>query len=296
MGKPATIKRVPLAKITANPDQPRKVFKESELEELACSIFERGLMQPIKVRPVGDGFMIVMGERRYRAHCLLNERGQLKDGAIDCMVQSMDETEMAVQAIVENLQRVDISLMEEARAFQAMVDRGFTVAELAKAVGTLEFRIKEKLALLQLDEQVAHLIETRQLSMTTASLLLEVPKQKQCDIVKRIASGTLRGNTSDIRAAVGMLKLVEEQPTLMEMPPAPSKADNEALSRLESRVDQVVAMVAAGFKDGECVAAKRVDPGRMTTLAEKLVLARQAVARMERQVRDVLAQSEMLNT
>lgn len=289
--------RIPLDRIVANPDQPRKHFNRDELAELADSIRERGLMQPIKVRPIDKGrFMICMGERRYRAHCLLREKGQLPGGAIDCIVQPMDETEMAVQAIVENLQRADITPMEEARAFAAMLDRGFTVAELAKAIGTMQWRVQEKLALLQLDDQVAKLIETGQLAVTTASLLVEVPKHKQCDIVRRIAAGTLRPNTSDIRAAVGAVKLAEAQPDLMTLPKAPSRADREALSRLEEQVDRVVAMLNAGFKDGECVAAKRVDPTRMAVLADKLVLAKQTVGKMERQLRDALAQSEMLTT
>jgi ParB family chromosome partitioning protein len=112
--------------------------------------------------------------------------------------------------------------------------------------------------------------------------------------VRRIANGTLRGNTSDIRAAVGAVKMIEAQPDLMTMAPAPKAADREALSRLERRVDQVVAMIAAGFQDGECVAAKRVDPSRMATLADKLVLARQTMAKMERQIRDAMAQAEIL--
>ncbi len=290
--------RIPLDRIIANPNQPRKHFNRDELAELADSIRERGLMQPIKVRPIEgpSPFMIIMGERRYRAHCLLNDKGQLPDHSIDCIVQPMDETEMAVQAIVENLQRADIGPMEEAHAFRAMIDRGFTVEKLAKAIGTMVWRVNEKLALLALDPQVAKLIETGQLSVTTASLLVDVPKHKQCDIVKRIAAGTLRGNTSDIRAAVGAIKMVEAQPSLMDMPKPPTKTEREALSRLESRVDQVVAMLNAGFDDGECVAAKRVDPSRMATLADKLVLARQTVGKMERQLRDALAQSEILTT
>lgn len=87
--------------------------------------------------------------------------------------------------------------------------------------------------------------------------------------------------------------MIEAQPDLMQMP-APTNTDREALSRLERRVDQVVAMIASGFKDGECVAAKRVDPSRMATLADKLVLARQTVTRMERQIRDAMAQAEIM--
>jgi hypothetical protein len=116
--------------------------------------------------------------------------------------------------------------------------------------------------------------------------------------VRRISNGTLRGNWYDINAAVGMVKMIEDQPDLMAMPPAPTNDEREAMSRLERRVDQVVAMVASGFKDGECVAAERVDPSRMATLADKLVLARQTVGRMERQtpVKTATASEEMADS
>ena len=201
---------------------------------------------------------------------------------------------MDIQAIVENLQCADISPIEEDHAYQAMLDRGFTIADLAEALGILQFRINEKLALLKIDDQVQQLIASGQLAVTTASLLCDIPREKQTDIVRRIAAGTLRANTSDIRAAVGAVKMIEAQPELMQMARPPSRNDREAFSRLERRVDQVVAMVAEGFKDGECVAAKRVDPSRMATLADKLVLARQTVSKMERQIRDTMAQAEIL--
>jgi len=293
----AALERIKLDRIIPNPDQPRKNFNPDDLAELADSIYARGLIQPIKVRPIDKRrFMICAGERRWRAHCLLRDKGKLPDASISCIVQKMDVIEMAVQAIVENLQRADISPMEEARGFKAMLDQGFTVAELAKAIGTMQWRVNEKLALLQLDDQVAKLIDTGQLAVTTASLLVDLPDHKQCDIVRRIANGTLRGNTSDIRAAVGAVKLAEAQPDLMELPKAPSISDRAALTRLEDSVDRVVAMLNAGFKDGECVAAKRVDPSRIAMLADKLVLAKQTVGKMERQLRDALAQSEMLTT
>jgi ParB family chromosome partitioning protein len=191
------LERIRLDRIMPNPDQPRRHFNRDELVELADSIAERGLMQPIKVKPVEDHantFMIICGERRYRAHVLLFERDQLSDYSIDCIVQPMTDTEMAMQAIVENLQRADITPIEEARAYASMIARGFTIAELAKAVGVMQYRISEKLALLDVDEQVQKLIGSGAIPVTTAALLVKIPKDKQTDIVRRISNGTLRGN------------------------------------------------------------------------------------------------------
>ena len=140
-----TIQRVPLALIYPNPKQPRKHFDPGQLRELADSIDASGLAQPIQVRPDGAGkFMIVCGERRWRAHVLL-ERSE-----IDAIVSELTDDQLADRAIIENLQRVDISPIEEAHAFQARLDRGITASELATRLGVSVKKIQIRVALLQL--------------------------------------------------------------------------------------------------------------------------------------------------
>ena len=117
------LKRIPLDQIVPNPDQPRKHFDEQALRELAGSIRARGLKQPIAVRPIGDGtYQIIMGERRWRAHCLLRDEGELEDPTILANVRKATDEEMAIDAIIENLARVDLTPLEEARAFQRMLE------------------------------------------------------------------------------------------------------------------------------------------------------------------------------
>ena len=120
------IRNLPTEDVYPNPDQPRKTFDEAKLREFAASIREHGLLQPITVRPDDAGrYMIVLGERRWRAHKL---------AAITTIkanvVRNITDAELAEQAIVENLQRVDIAPIEEARSFQAMLDKGYTVDTL----------------------------------------------------------------------------------------------------------------------------------------------------------------------
>src|SRR5262249_47551111 len=148
--------RIALTAIRANPHQPRKTFDPIELDELAKSILVAGkLHQPIKVRPIapeGDvQFEIVMGERRYRAHRLLVEWGHTQFSAIDARVEKMDDTEMAIQAIVENLQRSNVNPVEEALAFQDLIVRGMKDLEIAQLVGIATHRVRERLALVNLD-------------------------------------------------------------------------------------------------------------------------------------------------
>src|SRR5688500_8476228 len=105
-------RQIPLTKIRANADQPRKTFDPVALRELANSIRMNGLLQPITVRPTDDGmFEIVAGERRFRAHELLGAK------TIDCNVKTMDVLTRDMSAIIENLQREDVWMMEEAAAF-----------------------------------------------------------------------------------------------------------------------------------------------------------------------------------
>ena len=111
------LRNIPLDRIYPNPDQPRKVFKEAELEELAASIKTHGLLQAIRVRPDEHGrYMIIAGERRYRAHVLAGLT------TISAYVDDVDDGTVMEQSIVENLQRVDITPLEEAHAFQTALE------------------------------------------------------------------------------------------------------------------------------------------------------------------------------
>ena len=108
-----TLTAIPLDRVFPNPDQPRKKFEPTALAELASSIRNLGLLQPITVRPVEGGtYEIVAGERRWRAHCLLNERGELPGGVILAHVREMDVQQRDIEAIVENLSRADITPMK----------------------------------------------------------------------------------------------------------------------------------------------------------------------------------------
>ncbi len=107
---------IPLNKIVSNRYQPRLTFKEEAIKELAESIKENGLIQPISVRQNGEQFEIIAGERRYRAMCYLQAE------TIPCFVLDVDDSQMAEMALVENIQREDLSAIEEAKAFVIMIE------------------------------------------------------------------------------------------------------------------------------------------------------------------------------
>lgn len=292
-------KRIPLDQITRNPDQPRQFFDATKLRELADSIRERGLMQPITVRKLEPGcYMITAGERRYRAHQLLAEDGFLgKNPTILCEVVTIDDDEMALQAILENLQRDGIKPLEEARAFQSMLDRGWTVAQLAKDLGISQpWRITDRTVLLNLDESIQTLVNADQFPVLSAYDLVKLPKHEQVKIVQAYAKGQIKG-TAGVRAAAQAVLDRIDQPGMFgdgDGKPAPTKDDLEALSRMERMVEKIVSAIASGFKDGEFVAIKTVDPNRADKLADTVAAATRTLRSMEGQLRAAHARSTLM--
>ena len=174
---------IPLAQITRNPKQPRETFPEEHIERLAASIKTRGLIQPITVRSVGkDRFQIVAGECRYRAHVLLNTK------TVRAEIVDVDDGEMQLRAIVENLQRKDMNPMEEARAFKALTDNGFSVQKIVDELGLKSPAIvRQRLDLLNLTPEIAKLVSSGQLSVAMAWGVAQVSPERQTKMVQAIA-------------------------------------------------------------------------------------------------------------
>ena len=125
----AQIREVPISRILPNPAQPRLSYEEDSLTELADSIREHGVLQPILVRPVGGQYELIAGERRWRA-----SRMAQRDSIPAIVVDFDDETALEV-SIIENLQREDVSPLEEASMFRKMTDLGYSVRQLAQKIG-----------------------------------------------------------------------------------------------------------------------------------------------------------------
>jgi ParB family chromosome partitioning protein len=146
---------VDLTKIVQSPNQVRAVFNDEELWELAESIKEHGLLQPIKVRPTDQGYELVYGHRRVSAMRLL---GWTKCEAI---VEGVAEENSLVQSIVENLQRQDLNILDEAHSYQILIDRGHTLKEIANLVKKPQGRVSNRLSILRLPSQVQKLVISR---------------------------------------------------------------------------------------------------------------------------------------
>lgn len=160
--------RLPLDEIIPNKDQPRKTFDEESLRELADSILQHGVLQPLLVRPLpGGGYQLVAGERRYRASRIAG----LKE--VPVVVKELTDTETMEIAIIENLQREDLNPIEEAEGLQALIDRcGFTQEDVAASIGRSRPAIANSLRLLKLPEDVREMTKNGQISAGHARALL----------------------------------------------------------------------------------------------------------------------------
>jgi ParB family transcriptional regulator, chromosome partitioning protein len=171
-----------------NPFQPRREFREEELVELAASIRENGLLQPIVVRPAGnrrgaDRWELVAGERRWRAVTRLGWK------QVPAVVREVDDRTLLVLALVENLQRSELSAMEEAEGFQQLVSEfGLSQQQVAEAVGRDRSTVANTLRLLQLPASVRRLVEAGTLSAGHARALLGAPDMlRMADLARQAA-------------------------------------------------------------------------------------------------------------
>ena len=172
---------ISITDIQKNPYQPRKEFDREKLDELAQSIKENGVIQPIIVRqsPV-IGYEILAGERRYRASLLAGLK------SIPAVVKQLSDQEMMVQSIIENLQRENLNPIEEARAYESLVEKGFTHAEIADKMGKSRPYISNSIRLLSLPEQILSEVENGKLSQAHARSLVGLNKEQQDYFFQRI--------------------------------------------------------------------------------------------------------------
>lgn len=187
------VTNIPIDEIRPNPNQPRKNFDTIGLEELAASIAENGVLQPISVRRVHDGYELVAGERRVRASKMA---GLLRVPAI--LVEA-DEKKSALIALLENLQREDLSFFEIAQGYQRLIrDQGITQEELAKKLGKSQSTVANKLRLLRFAPGVRAIISDCALTERHARALLHLTSEEmQCTAARTIYEQQLNVKQSE---------------------------------------------------------------------------------------------------
>ena len=201
---------LPISSIVPNPAQPRVIFDDYELSRLAVSIQQNGILQPLTVRRVENSltYELIAGERRLRACKLLNMT------YVPCIIITASVKDSAVLAVLENLQRADLSFMEEAYAIKNLIDYyGFTQEEAAARLGTAQSTIANKLRLLKLTDDEKALVVKYKLTERQARALLRLESEKRPDAIHYIGINQL--NTAQTDAYIDdLLKGKPHKPTV----------------------------------------------------------------------------------
>ncbi len=179
---------IPVSEIRPNPYQPRKIFNKEALEELSLSIQQHGVFTPILVKKSISGYELITGERRWRASKMAN----LEE--IPAIVVDFDDQQMMEVALLENVQREDLNVIEEAKAYEQLIQRlNYTQEQLAHRIGKSREHITNTLRLLRLPEEVQEKVTSKQLSMGHARALLGL---KDEEVMKKIAKQTIQQGLS----------------------------------------------------------------------------------------------------
>lgn len=197
------IVEIKIDKIKTNPFQPRKEFNQAEIEELAQSIKNFGLIQAITVREIEDDYELIAGERRLRAARVLNKE------VIPAVIKNFNDQQMAEIALIENLQRKDLNFLEEAQAYQRLLDEfNLTQKELAARVSKSQSTIANKLRLLNLPDQIREKLLSADLSERHGRALLKLDSAaEQMEVIDEITKKEL-----NVRESEKLIKK-QKQPT-----------------------------------------------------------------------------------
>ncbi|HNZ41264.1 MAG TPA: ParB/RepB/Spo0J family partition protein [Clostridia bacterium] len=216
-------------KIQRDPGQPRRDFSKEEMDELAESIREKGIIQPILVRKTGDTYTIVAGERRFRA------AKQEKLKTVPVIVKEFTDREVLEISLVENIQRKDLNPIEEAEAYKRLCDEfGATQEEIAKTLGKSRPVVTNKLRLLNLEEKILSFIRRGKLSEGHARLLLSVHEDIREDLAEETVNKEL--SVRDLEKLIKKTKRTPGKKEQIENDEEFAKVENKLQKKLATKV------------------------------------------------------------
>ena len=201
---------IPVEDIIPNRFQPRLAFDEKELNELANSIIKYGVIQPIVLRSIGEKYEIIAGERRYKASCIAGLK------KIPAIINNTDDNTSAEIALLENLQRKNLSVIEEAQSYKKLMDKGFTQDDIATKLGISQSAVANKMRLLNLPKEVQDALLYNRISERHARSLLSLNNEDlQKSLLHRITSEklTVKQTEEAVSELLNRDKIQEELPT-----------------------------------------------------------------------------------
>ncbi|MFA5112215.1 MAG: ParB/RepB/Spo0J family partition protein [Desulfobaccales bacterium] len=244
---------IELSLIYPNPDQPRKVFDQGKLEELAQSIKEQGLIEPLVVVPRLPKFMLVAGERRWRACQIAGLT------AAPVRIICANDDQVAEMALVENIQRQDLTPLEEAKAFKEMIDRGYTREALAQKLGFKQvWRVDERLSLLTLAPKYQEALVFGVLGSSQAFEMSRMDDPADQELVFRKIKGGGLPTYNHLRRFVNTILEAKKDRVLFNLP---KQKDLETINRWEKALDAVTGLIVKSFSLEDCQVLSKVFRG-----------------------------------
>ena len=256
--------------IIPNVSQPRKLFRKEQLNELAASIEEKGIIQPLVVRPLGGGkYELIAGERRYRA------AQQVGVSRVPVIVKETDDSESLEIALIENIQRQDLNPIEESLAYKELLSKHqYTQDELAVKLGKDRSSIANSLRLLKLPDKIRNHLINNKISMGHARALLAI-ESKELQI--QVSEDIIQNNLSVREVELLTKKLKEHdavpvngRPSKDDLSHEPAKDYTSLIKRLESKLRKKVAIKAKGEKGSVVISFNNQE--ELSELIDKLML------------------------
>jgi ParB family chromosome partitioning protein len=234
-------KLVAVTRISSDPDQPRKHFDPEALEGLAVSIRERGILQPLRVRPLGDGYCIVMGERRYRAALIAGI------DEVPVLVGDATPEEAFLDALTENVQRANLTDEEEAEAYRGLLAKGYSVRQIAARIGIAPSKVS-RITRIYEDPVLAEAMIQGAITKSQAQELLVAPEEEKPRLVRFVAGRRKRAEPVSLGALRDEVARVRQGVASCDAVDAIAQKDGVALRNI---LDQDGEVVASAGSDGD---------------------------------------------
>ena len=252
--------------IEPNRNQPRRHFDDASIAELADSIRQHGLIQPVVVRQIGTGYQLVAGERRWRACRMLGL------SEIPAIIKDFSDSETAQIALIENIQREDLNPIEEAAAFRSLMDEySMTQEELSKAVGKSRSSIANSVRLLNLPEPIVEMLRKRELSVGQAKAISAADSEEEMlSLAKEAAAGKLT-----VRGIEKILAKSEASETKKDANDKKSRQDMNFITEMQLSLESHLGRkVKISTKDGEAgtITLEFYDKNELSEIADKLTM------------------------
>ncbi len=261
---PTAVREIPIEKVRPNPSQPRMTFHQDTLQELAASVREHGVLQPILVRPAGEGYEIIAGERRWRASKLAGKE------TIPAIVERFDDATALEIALIENLQREDLSPLDESTIYKKMTSElGYSIRQLAGKLGKDKGYVENRLRLANAPDDVRDMVAQRYDTLSAAYELMKIDNPRRR---KALAKQMLAGQLTLLKLHTRVERILNPQARPEKPEPAIPPLRDDALITATRKLNESLADLSRAIGDDD--GTPNIPEGDRQNLAKFLTISR----------------------